>query len=83
MKRSTPVNRNIGVQVKKYRKLCGLTQEELAAQLQTAGCDMTRVMVGHIEIGRRAVSIYEIDKLCEILQVDYNALLAQATRDAI
>lgn len=34
-------------------------------------------MVAQIEIGYRAVSVFEIDKLVEVLQVDYNALFAQ------
>ncbi|MEG2175335.1 MAG: helix-turn-helix transcriptional regulator [Oscillibacter sp.] len=76
MNRSTPKKRNIGRQVAYYREQRGLTQKQLAAQLQTAECDLTSEMIWKIETGRRAVSIYEIDKLCEILQVDYNTLLA-------
>ena len=34
MKRSTPLTRNIGAKVKYYRKLRGLSQKQLAAQLQ-------------------------------------------------
>lgn len=77
MKRSTPLERNIGVKVKYYRKLRGLTQEALAAQLQTSGCDITRAMLSQIETGYRAASVFEIDKLAEVLHVDYNALFAQ------
>ena len=77
MKRSTPLDRNIGAKVKYYRKLRGLTQEQLAAQLQTSGCDLTETMLGHIETGYRSASIFEIDKLAEALKVDYNALFAQ------
>lgn len=77
MKRSTPLNRNIGAKVKYYRELQGLTQKELSARLQTAGCDLTETMVGQIEIGYRATSVFEIDKLAEVLNVDYNALFAQ------
>ena len=77
MKRSTPLSRNIGKKVKYYRELRGLTQKELAARLQTVGCDLTESMVGQIEIGYRATSVYEIDKLVEVLHIDYNALFAQ------
>ena len=38
MKRSTPLTRNIGAKVKYYRKLRGLSQKQLAAQLQ-ANCN--------------------------------------------
>lgn len=77
MKRSTPMDRNLGVKVRYYRKQLGLTQKELAARLQVNGCDITETMVGQIEIGYRAVSVFEIDKLAQVLQVDYNALFAQ------
>ncbi len=77
MKRSTPLDRNIGRKVRYYRKQLGLTQKELAARLQVNGCDMTETMVGQIEIGYRMVSIFEIDKLTEVLNVDYNALFAR------
>lgn len=77
MKRSTPQRRNIGAKVKYYRELRNLTQKELSARLQTAGCDLTETMVGQIEIGYRATSVFEIDKLAEVLHVDYNALFAQ------
>ena len=85
MKRSTPLDRNIGAKVKYYRKLRGLSQKQLAAQLQTNGCDLTETMLGHIETGMlghietgyRSTSIFEIDKLAEALKVDYNALFAQ------
>ena len=76
MKRSTPLDRNIGAKVKYYRKLRGLSQKQLAAQLQTNGCDLTETMLCHIETGYRSTSIFEIDKLAEALKVDYNALFA-------
>ena len=60
-----------------YREARGLTQKELAARLQTAGCDMTSEMIWKAENGRRCLSIFEIDKLAEVLHVDYNALFAQ------
>lgn len=77
MKRSTPMDRNIGAKVQYYRNQLNLTQKELAARLQVNGCDLSEVMVAQIEIGYRAVSVFEIDKLAEVLQVDYNALFAQ------
>ncbi len=77
MKRSTPMDRNIGAKVQYYRNQLNLTQKELAARLQVNGCDLSEVMVAQIEIGYRAVSVFEIDKLAEVLHVDYNALFAQ------
>lgn len=77
MKRSTPLERHIGGRVRYYRKKRGLTQDALAARLQTRGCNVTRAMVGHIETGYRTTSVYEIDALTEVLGVDYNALFEQ------
>ena len=77
MKRCTPLERNIGAKTKYYRKRQGLSQKQLAARLQTSGCDITETMLGHMETGYRSTSVYEIDKLAEVLHVDYNALFAQ------
>lgn len=77
MNRCTPKDRNIGKKVAFYRELCGLSQKELAAKLQTIGCDMTSEMVWKVENGRRNLSVFEIDKLVKVLGVDYNALFAQ------
>lgn len=77
MNRSTPKERNIGRKVAQYREARGLTQKQLAARLQTVGCDMTSEMIWKAENGRRNLSIFEIDKLAEVLRVDYNALFAQ------
>lgn len=77
MKRSTPLSRHIGGKVRFYRKKRGMTQEELAARLQTRGCNITRAMVGHIETGYRTASVFEIDMLVEVLGIDYNALFAR------
>lgn len=78
MKRSTPLSRHIGERVKYYRKKRRLTQEELAAQLQTRGCNITRAMVGHIETGYRSASAFEIDALVDVLCIDYNALFEKS-----
>ena len=69
MNRSTPKERNIGRKVAQYRGEKGLSQKELAARLQT--------LVWKVEKGRRALSIFEIDKITEVLGVDYNALFAR------
>lgn len=77
MKRSTPMDRHLGAKIKYYREKRGLTQEQMAAQLQVRGCDLSRIALGHIECGHRTTSIFEIDKIVEVLGVDYNALFAR------
>lgn len=54
-----------------------MTEKELAARLQPSGCDLTATIVGPIQIGCRVVSVFEIDKLAEVLYADYSALFAQ------
>ena len=77
MNRSTPKERNIGQKVAQYRMEKGISQKELAARLQTLGSDMTSEMVWKAEKGLRSLSIFEIDKIVEVLGVDYNALFAR------
>ena len=60
-----------------FRKKRGMTQKDLAARLQTRGCNITHAMVGHIETGYRTASVFEIDMLVEVLGIDYNALFAR------
>ena len=77
MNRSTPKKRNIGQKVKHYRIQRRLSQKDLAARLQTIDRDRTSEMIWKAENGRRNLSIFEIDKLAEVLGVDDNALFAQ------
>lgn len=55
-----------GKRLKELRKQKGLTQEDLAEL-----CDMQTNSIGMIETGQRAVSFSTIEKIAELLQVDY------------
>ncbi len=77
MKRATPQNRHIGRKIAEYRTARRWTQEDLAAQMQLHDCDLSREMIARIEIGYRAVSVYEIDKFVEVFGVTYDALFAK------
>ena len=52
----------------------GLTQEQVAAQLQVRGCDVTRSALAKIEVGQRHIYPDEIRLLREILKVSYDEL---------
>ena len=67
--------KKVGKKVRELRKQRGLTQEQLSAQLQTAGCDVTRSALAKIEVGQRHLSIDELKLLKELLKVDYADLL--------
>lgn len=52
-----------------------LTQEQVAARLQLAGCDMTRSAYAKIEAGQRHLYPDELYALRSALDVSYEALL--------
>ncbi|MEP6671424.1 MAG: helix-turn-helix transcriptional regulator [Chthoniobacter sp.] len=58
----------IGPQVRKMRFVRGLTQDELAARLQRAGWDVSRVSVAKIEAQLRWVTDCELYMLAHALQ---------------
>lgn len=66
----------VGQKVRQLRKQRGLTQEQLAAQLQTNGCDVTRSALAKIEVGQRHIYLDELKLLSSLLQVSYEELLS-------
>ena len=64
-----------GEKIKEARKKEGLSQEMLAARLQTEGVNIERDSVSRIEIGTRFVADYELAVLCRVLNVSPAYLL--------
>ncbi len=52
-----------------------MTQEQLAAQLQTRDCDVTRSAVAKMEVGLRHIYAVELRAMRDILNVPYETLL--------
>ena len=65
-----------GARVKAARKKLKLSQENLAAKLQTQGVVIERDSVSRIEIGTRFVADYELLALCRALNVSLEYLLS-------
>lgn len=63
--------RLLGLNIRRLRMARGLTQEQLSAQLQVRGCDVTRSALAKIEVGQRHIYPDEIRLLREILKVSY------------
>lgn len=63
-----------GNKIREFREKANLTQEQLAAKLQVAGCDITRSAVAKIEVGQRHVYPDEIKLIKEILNIKYDEL---------
>ena len=68
-------DRLVGKQIAKERVHRGITQEQLAARLQTNGCDLTRSDVAKIEAGQRHIYLYELKIFCIALGCTYTDLL--------
>ena len=64
----------VGSRIRHYRELRQLTQEQLSAQLQTLGCDITRSALAKIEVGQRHIYVDEVHLLKELLHVNYEDL---------
>lgn len=64
---------SIGGNIRALRKKAGLTQEQIVAKLQLAGCDITRSIYSQIEGRTYNVRVSELIALRGILNVDFNA----------
>lgn len=65
----------VGKRICDLRNARKLTQEQLAAQLQVRGCDITRSALAKIEVGQRHIYVDELKVFREILDVAYDDLL--------
>lgn len=64
----------IGQNIRKIRMERNLSQEQIAAQLQVHGCDMTRSAFAKIEVGQRHIYPDELKALKNILAISYEDL---------
>lgn len=69
------IEKQIGANIRRLRERAGLTQEQVAAQLQVRGCDLTRSALAKIEVGQRHLYPDEIILLKEILKVSFEEIL--------
>lgn len=67
--------RALGQNIRALRMKKGFSQEQLAAQLQVCGCDVTRSALAKIEVGQRHIYPDELRALREILGVAFEELL--------
>ena len=67
--------RYVGQKIRYWRDKRGLTQEQLSAQMQVNGCDMTRSALAKIEVGQRHIYLDELKLLKSLLNLSYEDLL--------
>ena len=68
------IEKRIGNNIRSLRENLKLTQEQVAAKLQTRGCDITRSAVAKIEVGQRHLYPDEIILLKDILTTSYEEI---------
>ncbi len=68
------IEKQVGQNIRFLRERGKMTQEQLAAKLQIAGCDVTRSAVAKIEVGQRHLYPDEIIQIKQILNVSYEEI---------
>ena len=64
----------LGQNIRRLRMERKLSQEQLAAQLQVRGCDVTRSALAKIEVGQRHIYPDELVLLRELLGITFEDL---------
>ncbi|MDO5322945.1 MAG: helix-turn-helix transcriptional regulator [Clostridia bacterium] len=67
---------NIGRKIRELRIQAHMTQEQVVAKLQLAGCDISRSIYSQIEGGDYNIRVTELVALKQLFGVDYNAFFA-------
>ena len=69
-------NKNIiSSRVRELRNQKGLSQEQLAARMQTMNCNIDQQMISKIEKNNRQVTDFELACLCKCLEITPNEIL--------
>ena len=66
--------KEVGQRIREFREERHLTQEQVSAQLQVRGCDITRSALAKIEVGQRHIYLDEIKLIKEILNISFSDL---------
>ena len=64
----------VGNNIRVLREKAGLTQEQLSAELQIEGCDITRSALAKIEVGQRHLYPDEIILIKKILKISFDEI---------
>lgn len=68
--------KEMGERLKQLRIEKGYTQEQISAQMQVRGCDVTRSALAKIEVGQRHIYVDELKILKEILETTFDYLFS-------
>ena len=71
----TDILKNFGLAVRKLRLLQGISQESFADL-----CDLHRTYVSDIELGKRNISLENIDRIAEALGISISELFREVEK---
>jgi transcriptional regulator with XRE-family HTH domain len=77
MSQNIKADKTIGENIRKWRSAKGMTQEQLSAQLQVRGCDISRGTLAKIEAGIRHISVEELNAIKAVLDIAYDDFFSQ------
>lgn len=70
---------NIGKNIRRLRRACSLTQEDVTAKMQLLGCDdITRSVYSRYETGELNIKISHLRALKQIFKCSYENILDEA-----
>jgi len=78
---NTNVEKQIGRNLGRLREKAGLTQDMLAARLQTRGCDITRSALAKIEVGQRHIYADELPFFKAALGATWDEIFASTEQN--
>ena len=64
-----------GQRIKELREQAKMSQDQLAAKLQTEGLGVNQNSVSRIETGKRIVADFELRAIAKVFHTDANSLL--------
>jgi len=71
---------SIGANLKKYRAKTGLSQEKVAAKLQTQGLDISREIISQMELGKYNIRVSVLLALAEMYRTPIQDFFANLER---
>lgn len=71
---------SIGANLKKYRLAANLSQEEVAARLQTQGLDIHRKILSQMELGQYSIRVSVLLALADLYQTPIQDFFADLNR---
>jgi transcriptional regulator with XRE-family HTH domain len=78
-----PVRNVVANAVRRERNAQGISQDQLAAQLQRQGWDVGRTTITKIELAERCVTDFELIAIAEALQTSVEALTTGVQRQKV